>query len=211
MKQLRTIAVVLTIAIFLSGFQFEKVPIHKNSVFDEAVNYVKSIFSKDTSEEDARHDEQVKIDSSLDLKKLDADEKNRLYEELDGIERDTSLNYTGHDFASVEMIETEEDYYTFILEDPSQKKILYLGYDDCEYCQAFLPKLAKLAEDYGTTVYYYDTSKRQYDASYQDIIDNLFIKSVPHAFIYQEGKPGETVNYNSSMKDIEEFVKRVVN
>lgn len=68
----------------------------------------------------------------------------------------------------------------------SEDFLVYLGRPTCEYCQAFVPKLAQAYTDKAVTIYYVDSDKAA-GQKWDDFIDHFGIKTVPN-FSYFSGK-----------------------
>ncbi|MBK0347608.1 thioredoxin family protein [Aerococcaceae bacterium zg-ZJ1578] len=162
-----------------------------------------------TVTEENRLDKEVVIPEDTQFKTMAQAEKDKLYAELDKIEKHSEGTKSPISYANVEEITSDAAYTDFILGTQNEVGIIYLGFDECPYCKAFTPKLSHLAKEYGVKVHYYNTRKRSDDASYQSIIGTYNVETVPHAFIVKNGEVVDKINHEHTMNAIEAFVKKV--
>lgn len=151
----------------------------------------------------------IDIDREFNFKKAKKEAKEKEYQKFDDQIHASKMKDDIKDMEYIKVIESEKDYIKFINETNDQAKIIYLGFDDCPFCKAFLPKLHAIAEDYETNIYYYDIHERQADASFTMVIEKFYkINKVPHAFIVKDSKiQGDPLNSKSSMQDMETFIQ----
>lgn len=152
----------------------------------------------------------IELNRDFDFKDAKKEEKAKEYKKFDDKIHATAMKDEIKDLKHVKKISSEADYIKLINETNKEAKIVYLGFDECPFCQAFLPKLHAIAEDYDATIYYYDVNERNEDPSFSMIIENFYkVNEVPHAFIVKDSKvQGEPLNSESPMIDMEEFIKK---
>ncbi|WP_164470856.1 thioredoxin domain-containing protein [Vaginisenegalia massiliensis] len=148
----------------------------------------------------------VKIDPNLAILKLDAKAKDKLYAELDQINKDEKGKHEIHSYPTIKEIDSDKAFDEIMKQSEKESVIIYLGYDECPFCKAFSPKLTHLTQETKQTVYFYDVKKRVQDPAFRQHIDFFKVTTVPHAFIVKKGKVEATINDQSKMQDIEDFV-----
>ncbi|MBD3949229.1 thioredoxin family protein [Tuanshanicoccus lijuaniae] len=164
---------------------------------------------KQTVTAENRLDKAVSIPEDTQFKTMDKAEKEKLYAELDKIEKFSQDTKSPISYSNIEEITSDAEYTDFILNSQKNASIIYLGFDECPYCKAFTPKLSHLAKEYGVKVYYYNTRKRDNDANFKSIVSMYNVETVPHAFIVKNGDVVNKINHEHSMTAIEAFVKKV--
>ena len=152
----------------------------------------------------------IQIDRKFDFKKADQADKDKEYKKFDGHIQATTMPEDLKAMEYVKEITSEKEYLSLIEETNKEAKIVYLGFNECPFCRAFLPKLHAIAEDYDVTIYYYNVRDRMDDPNFQTIVEDFYkVNEVPHAFIVKDNKVvGEPLNSESSMKEKEDFIKK---
>ena len=172
------------------------------------VNSTSSAQSSETDQATSPQEGQVVIQADWDFKSMSAEAKQPIYQALDQIQLDPVSHQEIAAFEAVKPFEGEEDYMKWMLSTSDQPSVVYLGYDESAYCQAFTPKLAALAKSYGVTVHYYNVRMHAVEESFPAAMRVYGVETVPHAFIVKDGKPVTSINHQSSMAEIEDFVKQ---
>lgn len=165
--------------------------------------------SNDIAEEDLI-DGEVIIDDNLQFLAMELAEKAARYAEYDHINKNTLTEVAALDFSQVEEVASEEEYNELMEKSMDEAVVLYLGFDECPYCRAFIPKLNHLAKELDVTLHYYNTNRRADDRNFNDVIQFLNIETVPHAFILQQGEIKARINHQNTMQEMENFLREVV-
>lgn len=165
--------------------------------------------SNDIAEEDLI-DGEVIIDDNLQFLAMEPAEKAARYAEYDHINKNTLTEVAALDFSQVEEVASEEEYNELMEKSMDEAVVLYLGFDECPYCRAFIPKLNHLAKELDVTLHYYNTNRRADDRNFNDVIQSLNIETVPHAFILQQGEIKARINHQNTMQEMENFLREVV-
>ncbi len=165
--------------------------------------------SNDVAEEDLI-DGEVIIDDNLQFLAMEPAEKAARYAEYDHINKNTLTEVAALDFSQVEEVASEEEYNELMEKSMDEAVVLYLGFDECPYCRAFIPKLNHLAKELDVTLHYYNTNRRADDRNFNDVIQFLNIETVPHAFILQQGEIKARINHQNTMQEMENFLREVV-
>lgn len=165
--------------------------------------------SNDVAEEDLI-DGEVIIDDNLQFLAMELAEKAARYAEYDHINKNTLTEVAALDFSQVEEVASEEEYNELMEKSMDEAVVLYLGFDECPYCRAFIPKLNHLAKELDVTLHYYNTNRRADDRNFNDVIQFLNIETVPHAFILQQGEIKARINHQNTMQEMENFLREVV-
>lgn len=165
--------------------------------------------SNDVAEEDLI-DGEVIIDDNLQFLAMEPAEKAARYAEYDHINKNTLTEVAALDFSQVEEVASEEEYNELMEKSMDEAVVLYLGFDECPYCRAFIPKLNHLAKELDVTLHYYNTNRRADDRNFNDVIQFLNIETVPHAFILQQGEIKALINHQNTMQEMENFLREVV-
>lgn len=155
-------------------------------------------------------DGEVIIDDNLQFLAMEPAEKAARYAEYDYINKNTLTEVAALDFSQVEEVASEEEYNELMEKSMDEAVVLYLGFDECPYCRAFIPKLNHLAKELDVTLHYYNTNRRADDRNFNDVIQFLNIETVPHAFILQKGEIKARINNQNTMQEMENFLREVV-
>ena len=147
----------------------------------------------------------VAFDEQTNLSALSEADKKATYESLDNIHKSTTDTTSPLSYSNVKEIETDKQYLDLILTTTKQPTVVYLGFDECPFCRVFLPKINQLAKEQGVTLNYYNVRKHSTDQNFKDVMEVYNVKSVPQAFIVKAGKPIKSVNYDSTMAEIEAY------
>ncbi|MBG9981268.1 thioredoxin family protein [Facklamia sp. DSM 111018] len=144
-----------------------------------------------------------------DVNKMEKDEKESLYESYDQIEIQNGKDFSSpSQMSQLQEIDTQDQYEEIIETSNQEAQVIYVGFNDCPYCRAFLPKLDLLASSYKVNYHYYNTDLRAKDMNFSSVInDFLNITTVPHAFVIKNEKIIATIDNSSSMEEIENFIK----
>lgn len=168
-----------------------------------------SIETTSQKTESKRMDAEVIIDEATSFLTLSDEEKKAEYEKLDLIEMDTQNTLDYKKFTQLVEVNDAETYQQLFEESQSKAIVVYLGFDECPYCKAFVPKMNHLAKEVGVTVNYYNTMRRNKDSNFDDVIAFYSVETVPHAFIVHKGKIVDVINHMSTMESIEKFMEKV--
>lgn len=152
-----------------------------------------------------RIDAAVEIPSEAHFLKMDNDAKSLVYASLDLIGTNAKSNKPAKDYSQIVEITSEDAYAKLLESTEEQAKIIYLGFDECPWCKAFLPKINQLASEFDVTIHYYNTRSRQVDSTFMSNMKHFGVDTVPYAFIMEDGDNKERINHMSSMQQIEDF------
>lgn len=155
-----------------------------------------------------RTDQVVSIPAEIEFLTMDETAKQTLYAALDKVGTYSQSTLKTTDYSNIEEIASETDYVEFLEENQDQAKIIYIGFDECPWCKAFSPKINQFASEFDLPIYYYNTRSRSEDLTYNQVMENFGVETVPYAFIMYKGEPMERINHMSSMQQIEDFFKR---
>ena len=162
---------------------------------------------KNSSQENrSQTDQVVSIDPETKFLKMTAAEREQAYKELDQIELTSQEIKPVPKYSQVKEILSAEDYQKLIDQSKDNPLIIYLGFNECPYCRAFLPKFNHLAKEFGAEINYYNTSERAKDDNFEQVVSFFNVETVPHAFIVKQGKVVKQINNNNSMAEIEAFL-----
>ena len=144
-----------------------------------------------------------------DLSGMENDEKESLYESYDQIDiQNRNDPFPPSQMSHLKEIDSPTQVEEIIQTSNQETQVIYVGFDDCPYCKAFLPKLDLLATSYKVDYHYYNTDQRVADHNFSFITNEFFnITTVPHAFVIKNEKIIATIDNTSSMKEIENFIK----
>ena len=81
-------------------------------------------------------------------------------------------------------------------------RLVFVGREDCPFCQKFKPEIAEFAYNNDFIVYYYNTTKDRQESDFDDKIKHLKIDSVPSVLIVGKSK---ATNITDKIKDSEEL------
>ncbi|WIK67299.1 thioredoxin family protein [Globicatella sanguinis] len=155
-------------------------------------------------------DGEVVIDDNLQFLAMEPAEKAARYAEYDHINKNTLTEVAALDLSQVKEVASGEEYNELMEKSMDEAVVLYLGFDECPYCRAFIPKLNHLAKELDVTLHYYNTNRRVEDLNFNDVIQFLNIETVPHAFILQQGEIKARINHQNTMQEMEDFLRQVV-
>ena len=99
----------------------------------------------------------LKIDPDTAFLSMDPDQKAAAYHEIDQVNQTNSQAPGAWDYSQIKIIKTEKDFQDQMTQSDREPFILYLGFDQCPYCQAFTPKISHLAKELDVTIYYYNS------------------------------------------------------
>ncbi len=161
-------------------------------------------FAKENQIEE--NSQKIVLEKDINFKTMTSKEKT--YKSLDSIKSSPQLTKKVSDFSNVLTMEDDKAFDELLELSKEEPQILYVGYDECPYCRAFIPKLNQMAKSYDKTVHYYNVHEHSADKNFSEIINShLKIEVVPHAFIVRDGKvTREIIDSESTMKTMEEFV-----
>ncbi|AXY24549.1 hypothetical protein CL176_00070 [Suicoccus acidiformans] len=149
----------------------------------------------------------VQISDDMQLKELSTEEKETLYAELDQIHQSNNDSRTTLNYSKVEPIAEMGEYTKLIIDSAETAQLIYVGYDACPFCKAFIPKLNMLAQTYDVPIHYYNTHLRSGDSNYEEVMSTFDVETVPHAFKIEKGDITALVNHTHTMAELEAFVK----
>ncbi len=144
----------------------------------------------------------LKIDPDTAFLSMDPDQKAAAYHEIDQVNQTNSQAPGAWDYSQIKIIKTEKDFQDQMTQSDREPFILYLGFDQCPYCQAFTPKISHLAKELDVTIYYYNSQ----DHNISDLAQKWQLETVPQALIIQNGQMKARVDHLSKMQDIENFL-----
>ena len=164
------------------------------------------VYSEQTQNEE--NSSKVVIDKDANFKTMNSTEKDKLYQSLDQISTSPELSKEEKQFSSVVEMKGDKAFDELLEASKKESQILYVGFDDCPYCRAFIPKFNHMAQSYKMTIHYYNVTEHSSDENYSKIISEfLKIDDVPHAFIVKDGKLlSEKLDSNSTMAEMEAFI-----
>lgn len=151
-------------------------------------------------------DQVVKIDPNTKFLQMSPEEKAEAYKKLDQIELTSQEIEPEPEYSQVRLIKSEKDYQALINQSKEKPVVIYLGFNECPYCRAFLPKFNHLAGEMNIDIHYYNTTDRKKDSNFSQVVDFFKVQTVPHAFIVHQGKIVNKINNQNSMEEIEKFL-----
>ena len=169
-------------------------------------NQIEAKKQSTTEESQNNSDQVVEIDPETKFLEMTAEDKAKAYEKLDQIELTSQEIKPVPKYSQVKAIHSAEEYQRLIDQSKEKPFIIYLGFDECPYCRAFLPKLNHLAQEFDLDIHYYNTTDREKDENFADVVNFFKVQTVPHTFIIQKGKVIDQINNNNTMKEIEAFL-----
>lgn len=153
------------------------------------------------------------------LNDMDQEEKDQAYARMDQVGKiEHQIDYKtlesnyGDAFYHINL-EDLQGGIQGLVEDQSYKEPLaiYINFFDCPYCQAFSPKLAKFATDYGIQVYSFN-SHLQPSQEDLDFVSEFFNPStVPVVYLVYEGQIQGVLDHETSSQAMEYFFDYMVN
>lgn len=204
---LMTSAITLTLA---GCTATEKVSETTTEAFGEATKANGTANEDNVIPEQDLIDTEVIIDENIRFLEMNPAEKAKKYDEYNHIDKNSLTEVVATELSQVEEITSEEAYNELIEKSKTEAVVLYVGFDECPYCRADIPKLNHLAKELDVTLHYYNTNRRVDDNNFKDVIQFLNIETVPHAFIIQDGEIKALINHTNTMQDMEDFLKEVV-
>lgn len=144
----------------------------------------------------------LEIDPDTAFLAMDPDQKAAAYQAIDQINQTDGQAPGAEDYPQIKVIKTERDFQDRMTQSDRDPFILYLGFDQCPYCQAFTPKISHLAKELDETVYYYNSQ----DHDISDLAQEWKLETVPQALIIQDGQMKGRLDHLSKMQDIENFL-----
>lgn len=139
------------------------------------------------------------VDNTPTLEEMDYERKEELYATLDKVNVGNSMN----DIDSYSHIENVESFKTLThLIDEKNDLSLYIGFDECPFCQAFSPKVNLIAEYYDITLYHINTNEIS-DEDYQLLRQTFEFDKVPMLIKIKDQKEIDRLDQFSSMEEIE--------
>lgn len=158
--------------------------------------------------ETAEEDQLISFRDDFKIADLDESDKDALYEKLDKVKKDSKNYRDTVNYSQITEFEEDQDYINFLMETNNGAKVIYLGYETSEFCQAFVPKINQLAKEYDLDIHYYNVLRFEGGQSY-DLVKELYnVETVPYAFIVKDNEVVDSINADSSMSEIEEFMKK---
>ena len=147
---------------------------------------------------------------SVNLLDLTKQEKREAYQALDQYHQiDPPIPMDPKDQTSLDLLNGPQAYQNYKNQQSDQVYLLYLGFEDCPFCQAFVPKLNHLADRLELRIAYYNVMDHQEDADFDDLIDFLKISTVPALFLIKSDKIIGQVDHQSKMQEIEDLLQQV--
>lgn len=147
---------------------------------------------------------------SVNLLDLTKQEKQEAYQALDQYHQmDPPIPVDPKDQTSLDLLNGPQAYQNYKNQQSDQVYLLYLGFEDCPFCQAFVPKLNHLADRLELRIAYYNVMDHQEDADFDDLIDFLKISTVPALFLIKSDKIIGQVDHQSKMQEIEDLLQQV--
>ncbi len=147
---------------------------------------------------------------SVNLLDLTKQEKREAYQALDQYHQiDPPIPMDPKDQTSLNLLNGPQAYQNYKNQQADQAYLLYLGFEDCPFCQAFVPKLNHLADRLELRIAYYNVMDHQEDADFDDLIDFLKISTVPALFLIKSDKIIGQVDHQSKMQEIEDLLQQV--
>lgn len=143
-----------------------------------------------------------KIDPDTAFLAMDPDQKAAAYQAIDKVNQTDGQAPGAGDYPQITVIKTETDFQDRMTQSDHDPFILYLGFDQCPYCQAFTPKISHLAKELDVTIYYYNSQ----DHDISDLAQEWQLETVPQALIIQDGQMKGRLDHLSKMQDIENFL-----
>lgn len=163
-----------------------------------------------SSATDIKEDTSETINFSPDTKLLDLSEseKTDYYQKLDAIETLSGNQPTNSEtYSQLLEIDNQADFEKIIEQSNQVPQLIYIGFTDCPFCKAFLPKLNQLCKELDLQFHYYDTDARQADPNFQDTIDNFFqVSTVPQLFLVKN-EQAKMLDKTDSMQALEDLLK----
>lgn len=148
-------------------------------------------------------------EGTINFKSMNEKEKNEIYEELDEVTKLEDTEKKAADYSSFVHIDSMDDYNSIINLSDKTPVIIYFGYEECSYCQAFMPKINQLALNYDQEIYYYQINNRRQDHNFSSVMSWMGNDTVPYAVLVDKGKIVESLDHNSSVKEIEDIIKEI--
>ncbi|MGF3142595.1 thioredoxin family protein [Facklamia sp. P13064] len=182
-----------------------------DSKIDKQENSITNQKSKIEKSDYIGEDGQVSFKEDLILLNLDKETKEKVYKELDKIEKYAGeVSIAPLKMSNLSKIEGQTAYEAVIEDSKNEAKLIYVGFDSCPYCRVFLPKLNQLAKEMNLNYHYYNTDERMEDDNFRDIVDNFFeISTVPQLLIVKDGKVDSKLENSNSMADLEKFLLKL--
>lgn len=151
------------------------------------------------------------IDKGIVYTKLDESEKLGLYSEIDIYKSHSEGDAKEPKEYGLVEINTLDDWFAVFGSGNTESKpgILYFGFNECKYCKAFSPKIAKLGIELDVPIYYFNVRKNAnspimtLNAVLFDFEYVPFVKAVNVV-----GMEDLSLDSNSSMVEIEQFLTK---
>ena len=144
----------------------------------------------------------LEIDPDTTFLTMDPDQKAAAYQAIDKVNQTNGQAPGAGDYPQIAVIKTETDFQDQMTQSDREPFILYLGFDQCPYCQAFSPKISHLAKELDVPIYYYNSQ----DHDISDLAKEWKLETVPQALIIQNGQMKARLDHLSKMQDIENFL-----
>ena len=148
-------------------------------------------------------------DSTPDLSNMSAEEKETLYAQYDQVlTSDQTKAIDSYDF-----ITPLEDKGQFdqLIEDTEDSTLIYFGFNECPYCQAFTPKLKLFQSLYPEDIHFINTNEwhQNHPEDMDNIKEKYALETVPFLIrVDHEGNILKAANGGSSMEEIEDVLMK---
>jgi thioredoxin len=83
--------------------------------------------------------------------------------------------------------------------------ISYFSYPECTVCKVLRPKIEALSSQYNLVGFKYLDTKE-----HPEIAGQYSIFTVPSILIFVEGKESKRLSRNFSVKDVQDFIERII-